>query len=84
VLHCGGVYFGIDADVKVGIAVYCVSCGMRKAPVGRSVAPEQANSLCDWECDGYNKEPFAGSLWPNETEEEFGYAIGAHGWKEIP
>ena len=66
--------------MKVGIAVYCVRCGNRKAPLGRSVALEQINSLCSYECTGYFQEPFIGSLWPGETEEEFGYQVGAHGW----
>jgi hypothetical protein len=58
---------------KVGIAVNCKVCGLRKKPVGRSAPMEMANSLCDWECPGYNQDPKPGHLWPDETQEEFGY-----------
>ena len=57
----------------VGVAVRCAVCGQRKAPRGRS-AP-MAASYCDWECDGYAKEPSVGSLWPGESEADFGYAV---------
>jgi len=54
-------------------AVYCTVCGLRKKPVGRAAPLEMANSLCDYECEGYVLEPLPGYLWPNETQEEFGY-----------
>lgn len=44
----------------------CTVCGMRKNPRGRSAPLEMANSLCDWECAGYNQEPKPGHLWPGE------------------
>jgi len=40
-------------------------------------------SMCNAECAGYYIDPKVGDLWPGETEEEFGYPIGAHGWKEV-
>jgi rubredoxin len=43
-----------------------------------------ANGLCDGECNGYREEPYAGSLWPGETEEDFGYPISADGTREEP
>lgn len=65
--------------MRVGIAVTCAVCRRRKKPVGRSAADEMANSLCDHECEGYQREPFVGSLWPGESEEDFGYPVGMHG-----
>jgi len=56
---------------EIGVAVYCVVCGHRKAPIGRSVP--FGMYLCDHECDGYRKEPLPGQLWPGETREQFGY-----------
>ncbi len=58
---------------EVGVAVNCTVCGMRKKPIGRSAPLEMANSMCDHECPGYLQEPLPGSLWPGETQEEFGY-----------
>jgi hypothetical protein len=66
--------------MKVGIAVTCVVCGLRKKPVGRSAPLEMA--LCDHECPGYRQEPLAGVLWPGETEQDFGYPVGSVGWQE--
>lgn len=62
---------------KFGIAVKCSTCGYRKKPVGRSAPPELY--FCDEDCSGYQKSPFPGSLWPNETEAEFGYPVGIEG-----
>ena len=42
-----------------------------------------AGSLCDWKCPGYNEEPMPGSLWPGESEADFGYPVGPYGWKEV-
>lgn len=55
----------------IGTAVDCSICGRRKKPQGRS-API-GDSLCDYECPGYELEPKIGQLWPGETSEEFGY-----------
>lgn len=66
--------------MKVGILVRCVVCGNAKKPVGRS-GPLDA-SYCDDECAGYRQPPFVGSLWPGETEEQFGYPVGSDGTAE--
>src|SRR5208282_5681282 len=71
-------YTAADAVLKeisgeVGKAVNCTACGRRKKPIGRSAPLAMANSLCDHECKGYYWEPNPGSLWPNETREEFGF-----------
>lgn len=65
--------------LKVGISVECVECHRRKKPVGRSAPLEMANGLCDLDCDGYGRPPFAGSLWPGESEKEFGYPVADEG-----
>ena len=62
----------LNAD-KVGVAVECDVCGHRKAPIGRSVP--LGMYLCDHECTGYEREPKPGSLWPGESEAEFGYPV---------
>lgn len=67
--------------MKVGIRVTCAVCGSRKAPIGRDASPEQY--LCNDDCSGYGQEPFVGSLWPGETEEEFGYSVGVNGTREV-
>ncbi len=48
----------------------CTVCGRRKAPVGRSVPLECGGSYCDWECDGYRKDPKPGHLWPGEEADQ--------------
>ena len=68
--------------MKVGIGVTCAVCGLRKKPHGRSAPLEMANGLCDPDCPGYFNEPYAGVLWPMETEEQYGYPVGPHGWRE--
>ncbi len=68
--------------MKVGIAVTCSVCGHRKAPIGRSVPMEM--HLCDSDCVGYRWPPYAGSLWPGETEEQFGYQVNADGTIDQP
>jgi hypothetical protein len=67
--------------MRVGINVYCTVCGQPKAPVGRSVP--LGISLCFYDCFGYMLDPQAGSLWPGETEEEFGYPVSPVGTAEI-
>jgi len=67
----------------VGIRVTCSVCGLTKAPIGRSISPATAASYCHHECEGYRKEPYPGSLFPGETEEEFGFPISNDGTKEI-
>lgn len=57
----------------VGVAVDCRACGLRKAPLGRSIPMEMANELCSWDCPGYRKDPDPGELWPGEKRADFGY-----------
>ncbi len=66
--------------MRVGIRVRCEVCRRTKNPIGRS-GPLVAD-YCDRDCPGYRQPPFVGSLWPGETEEEFGYSIGSDGTKE--
>ena len=65
---------------RVGVQVVCTICGCTKKPIGQS-AP-LSMSFCTDECAGYRKLPYPGSLWPNETEKEFGYPVGSDGTKE--
>ncbi len=57
----------------VGAAVTCSVCRLRKAPRGRSVPLEMCNSLCDFECPGYETDHNPGHLWPEENQRDFGY-----------
>lgn len=59
---------------KVGVLVECVVCHQRKQPRGRS-SPHELY-LCDQDCHGYEQAPHVGSLWPNESEADFGYPVG--------
>ena len=61
--------------MKIGIKVYCRVCGKTKAPHGRSIPSETANSYCHLECAGYETDPLPGCLLSGETSEEFGYAF---------
>lgn len=59
---------------RVGVRVRCSCCYQTKAPRGRS-AP--FGCYCNEECPGYNEEPYPDpSLWPNESEVDFGYPAG--------
>jgi 23S rRNA (adenine2503-C2)-methyltransferase len=58
---------------KVGIGVRCRTCFRTKKPIGRSAPMEAANGYCDTDCPGYVEHPHPGYLWPDETQEEFGY-----------
>lgn len=62
---------------RVGVVVRCKTCCAVKKPVGRS-GPLGA-SYCDDECSGYRQPPYPGSLWPGESEAEFGYVVGPEG-----
>ena len=62
---------------KCGISVYCEVCGNQKKPFGRD-API-TSSYCMYDCTGYHKEPLPGSLWPGESEFDFGFAVGEQG-----
>src|SRR5690242_3537038 len=45
---------------EIGQKVTCTVCGLRKKPRGRDAPPVIANSLCDFECPGYNQPPEPG------------------------
>lgn len=63
--------------LKVGIRVHCAVCGYTKKPIGRSAPLDM--SYCDDGCLGYRRPPFVGSLWPDESEAEFGYPVNNDG-----
>jgi len=42
------------------------------------------NAYCDRDCAGYYEAPHVGSLWPGETDADFGYPCGDDGTKAIP
>jgi hypothetical protein len=66
--------------MKVGIAVECAVCRRMKRPLGRA-EPSSIFITCSPgdNCPGYLEEPLPGSLWPGETEEEFGHPVGSNG-----
>lgn len=66
---------------KVGIHVECAVCGRTKTPRGRDGGLH--NGKCDRDCSGYSLDPQVGSLWPGETDEEFGYPCGDVGTKAV-
>lgn len=59
-------------EKKIGVGVYCTTCGLRKCPRGRS-AP--MIPMCNFECEGYSTEPLIGDLWPGESEADFGLSV---------
>jgi len=64
---------------RVGVRVHCAACGRMKQPRGRSTSPEAANGYCGWDCPGYDAPPHVGSLWPGESEADFGWPVGKAG-----
>lgn len=72
------------SQTKSGKRVNCSMCGKEKAPMGRSVSAYTAANYCHpyGDCDGYALQPYMGSLWPGETEAEFGYMVGTRGTTE--
>lgn len=66
-------------DQVGGPLVECRTCGMRKAPRGRSVALEAANGHCGFDCPGYPEEPQPEQLWPGER---WGDSLGHADWHE--
>jgi hypothetical protein len=56
----------LDCTEKCEAAPICAVCGLVKAPFGRSVPLEMANSRCNHDCAGYRQDPRAGHLWPGE------------------
>lgn len=69
--------------MKIGIAENCRTCLRTKRPIGRSAPMEMSGALCGDDCEGYRQEPSPGSLWPGETEEEFGFPVGEDGTKDV-
>lgn len=63
--------------LKFGVRVECAVCGMMKKPRGRSVGWD--GGYCDDDCPGYSVDPQVGSLFPNESEADFGYEVGTVG-----
>ena len=68
--------------MRVGVKIVCTVCGQMKQPVGRS-APMGPSYCTDDGCRGYPMPPEPGSLWPGETEVEFGYPVAAAGTIEM-
>jgi hypothetical protein len=66
---------------KYGIRVECAACRQAKQPVGRS-AP-MGSDFCNDECPGYDQPPHVGSLWPGETDEDFGYPCSDRGTRQL-
>ena len=66
---------------KFGVSVQCILCGRTKGPRGRS-APMDA-LMCQYDCPGYRMKPEVGSLWPNESEADFGYPVGDVGVRYV-
>ena len=67
--------------VRVGIAVACTVCGQRKAPT-RTVGPTRHVSVRSRLSRVSTGPLSAGSLWPGETSDEFGYPVGPDGTVE--
>lgn len=72
----------IPPPTKVGISVECARCHRTKAPRGRSLSYHLSYCLPD-ECPGYNLEPFAGDLFPGETDADFGYPCSDYGTRQL-
>lgn len=64
-----------------GVEVECTVCHRTKCPRGRS-APAELR-MCDYDCVGHNLDPQVGSLWPGESEADFGYAVGNVGIRYV-
>lgn len=72
---------------KVGVAVVCEVCGYQKKPIGRSApmgVPYCAEAYDGEGCDGYYIDPRPGSLWPGESEADFGYPAQNAGTTAAP
>ena len=65
------------SKTKVGVSVWCGVCGRMKKPFGRDASA--SSPYCTYDCTGYEKEPLPGSLWPGESEFDFGYEVGEQG-----
>ncbi len=60
-------------DDYFGYRVTCEECGRIKAPLGRSCPLGYGG--CDSECTGYYLEPLPSSLFPRESEADFGFKV---------
>ena len=54
---------------KRGVRVECAVCGQAKCPRGRDSPLDR----CYHKCPGYSQDPQVGSLWPGETDADFGF-----------
>lgn len=63
------------SETRKGVRVECRRCGYTKHPIGRS-APLGMTG-CD--CPDYENPPYPGSLWPGESEADFGYPVSPRG-----
>jgi hypothetical protein len=66
---------------KRGIRVRCAACGLTKKPIGRDAS--MFASYCTDDCPGYDQPPHVGSLWPGETDADFGYPCGDRGTEPV-
>ena len=68
----------LRSDV-IGLAIECAVCGNMKKPVGRSGPMGVSYCTPPWPgehgCPGYYEAPRPGSLWPGESEADFGYPV---------
>jgi len=52
-------------------------------PGGRDIPAVIADSYCTADCTGYLDEPRPGSLWPGETDEDYGFPCGTNATREM-
>lgn len=57
--------------MKIGIAVFCETCGLLKKPIGRDAPAD--SYYCTSDCRGYRDKPYPGQLWPGETDDQYGF-----------
>jgi len=55
-----------DCTINCERIVECAVCRCPKPPVGRDVPLSRGGSYCQHECEGHNKGPIGGHLWPGE------------------
>ena len=68
--------------LKIGVRCRCSVCGNTKKPVGRSAPMD--SYYCDNDCEGYLGLPYPGSLWPGESEADFGYHVSTTSTNQDP
>lgn len=54
----------------------CTKCHRTKPPRGRSVGMAAVSGYCGYDCEGYDEEPRAGHMWPEEWREELSQRAG--------